>query len=231
MAALSEFDRGRAKTLLRRARMFGLLAAYSTIALEGAPYRRANILSIRHTGPKKTIFLHLGGRDPHACIKFPNEELKNGRRLTERGEELEAVTIRKRAEGDFGPEILSFYRDKIRPLFPEAEKTHCLFPPIEHVGTPETGFQAGTFDIWLAEGSAEIGIPLSSHNFRHGFCSIDINEGRRSMEDLARIMGDTVATIQRFYSWIDGKRSVQAVQQDTARRRAEIVRAREGGRG
>lgn len=50
------------------------------------------------------------------------------------------------------------------------------------------------------------------------------------MEDLARIMGDTVATIQRFYSWIDAKRSVQAVQQDTARRRAEIARAREGRR-
>ncbi|MBL3568880.1 hypothetical protein BV509_21375 [Rhodovulum sulfidophilum] len=231
MAALSNIRCGEAKDLLRRARMFGLLAAYAAIALEGAPYRRKNLLSLRHTGPRKTLLLHLEGRDPQAVIKFPNEELKNGRWLSERGEELEAITIRTRGAGDLGPEILSFYLEKIRPLFPEATRTHCLFPPIERAHTTDSSFLIGTFDIWLAEGSAEIGLPLSSHNFRHGYCSIDINEGRRSMEDLARIMGDTVATIQRFYSWIDAKRSVQAVQQDTARRRAEIVRAREGRRG
>lgn len=224
---LSNLERSRVKDLLRQARMFGLLAGYATIALEAAPYRRQNILSIRHSGPRKTLFLHLEGRDPQAVIKFPNEELKNGRWLTERGEELEAITIRKRGEGDYGPEILSFYLNKIRPLFKEATKTHCLFPPITHAKTTESSFIIGTFNTWLAEGSAEIGLPMSSHNFRHGYCSIDINEGRRSMEDLARIMGDTVATIQRYYSWIDGKRSVQAVQRDTARRRAEIMRARE----
>lgn len=230
MAALSDVARSEAKGLLRRARMFGLLAAYAAIALEGAPYRRQNILSLRHSGPRKTIFLHLGGRDPQAIIKFPNEELKNGRWLAERGEELEAITIRTRGAGDLGPEILSFYLEQILPLFPEAARTHCLFPPIERAHTTDSSFITGTFDLWLAEGSAEIGLPLSSHNFRHGYCSIDINEGRRSMEDLARIMGDTVATIQRFYSWIDAKRSVQAVQQDTARRRAEIAQAREGRR-
>lgn len=231
MGALSDVARGEAKRLLRRARMFGLLAAYAAIALEGAPYRRQNILSLRHSGPRKTLFLHLEGRDPQAVIKFPNEELKNGRWLTARGEELEAITIRTRGAGDLGPVILSFYLEKIRPLFPEAARTHCLFPPIERAHTTDSSFLTGTFDLWLAEGSAEIGLPLSSHNFRHGYCSIDINEGRRSMEDLARIMGDTVATIQRFYSWIDAKRSVLAVQQDTARRRADIVRAREGRRG
>jgi len=229
MAALPEAGRSHAKSVLRRARMFGLLAAYAAIALEGAPYRRQNILSIRHTGPKKTLFLHSEGRDPRVVIKFPNEELKNGRWLTARGEELEAITIRKRGEGDYGTQILFFYLDRIRPLFPGAELSHCLFPPIQNVHAPDTSFLVGTFDTWLAKGSAEIGLPLSSHNFRHGYCSIDINEGRRSLEDLARLMGDTVATIQRFYSWIDGARSVQAVQQDTARRRAEIVRAREGG--
>ncbi|WP_339110137.1 hypothetical protein [Thioclava sp. GXIMD4216] len=228
MGMLSDNARSEAKHLLRRARMFGLLAAYAAIALEGAPYRRQNTLSLRHSGPRKTLRLHLSERDPHAVIKFPNEELKNGKRLSERSEELEAITIRKRGAGDLGPEILSFYLEQIRPLFPEASRTHCLFPPIERAHTTESGFLTATFDVWLAEGSAEIGLPLSSHNFRHGYCSIDINEGRRSMEDLARIMGDTVATIQRFYSWIDAKRSVQAVQQDTARRRAEIVKAREG---
>lgn len=228
MAALPDAKRSRAKHLLRRVRMFGVLAAYAAIALEGAPYRRQNILGVRHTGPRKTIFLHLSGPTPHAIVKFPNEELKNGKWLTERGEELEPVTIEKRDEEDYGPEMLKWYLKEIRPLFPEADKTHCLFPPIEHAPTTETGFLKGTFDIWLAEGSTEIGLPLSSHNFRHGYCSIAINEGRVSMEDLAKIMGDTVATIRRHYAWINAAASVVAVQKDTARRRAERAKARKG---
>lgn len=228
MDSLPENKRSRAKHLLHRARLFGLLAAYAAIALEGAPYRRKNTLSLRHTGPKKTIFLHLTGRNPHAIVKFPNEELKNGDSLTERGDELEAVTIETRGSGDFGPEILKFYLREIRPLFPEGDRTHCLFPPIKHAHTTETGFVHGTLDVWLAEGSAEIGLPLSSHNFRHGYCSIDINEGRRSMEDLAKITGDSVETIQRFYAWINARESVVAVQKDTARRRAGILKSRDG---
>lgn len=228
MAALPDAKRSRAKYLLRRVRMFGVLAAYAAIALEGAPYRRQNILGVRHTGPRKTIFLHLSGPTPHAIVKFPNEELKNGKSLNERGEELEPVTIEKRYEEDYGPEILKWYLKEIRPLFPEADSTHCFFPPIERAPTTETGFLKGTFDIWLAEGSAEIGLPLSSHNFRHGYCSIAINEGRVSMEDLAKIMGDTVATIRRHYAWINAAASVVAVQKDTARRRAERANARKG---
>lgn len=228
MAALPDLGRSRAKYLLRRVRMFGVLAAYATIALEGAPYRRQNILTIRHTGPKKTIHLHLTGRTPHAIVKFPNEELKNGKWLTQRSEELEPVTIQRRYEEDYGPEILKFYLKEIRPLFPEADRTHCLFPPISRARTTGSGFLAGTFDIWLAEGSAEAGLPLSSHNFRHGYCSIAINQGGVSMEDLAKIMGDKVETLRRHYTWINGAASVVAVQKDISRRRAESAKARKG---
>lgn len=231
MAALPDVKRSRAKHLLRRVRMFGVLSAYAAIALEGAPYRRRNILEIRHIGPKKTIFLHLSGPTPHAIVKFPNEELKNGKWLTQRGEQLEPVTIEKRYDEDYGPEILRWYRKEIRPLFPEADKTHCFFPPIEHAHTTETGFLRGTFDVWLAEGSAEIGLPLSSHNFRHGYCSIAINENRVSIEDLAKIMADHVSTLRRHYAWIDSKASILAVQKNTARRRAEAAKARKGAAG
>ncbi|WP_372921560.1 hypothetical protein [Roseovarius sp.] len=228
MKALPDAERYRAKRFLKRARMFGVLAAYAAIALEGAPFRRQNILGIRHTGPKKTIFLHLSGRTPHAILKFPNEELKNGKWLTERGEQLEPVTIQRRYEEDYGPDILTFYLKEIRPLFSEADQTHCLFPPVRQAYTSESGLGTATFDIWLAEGSAKIGLPLCSHNFRHGYCSIAINEGRVSMEDLGKIMGDTVSTLRRHYAWINAAASVVAVQKDFARRRAESARARKG---
>lgn len=229
MAALPPRARSRAKYLLRRVRIFGVLAAYAAIALEGAPYRRQNILGIRHAGPKKTIHLHLSGGSPYAIVKFPNDELKNGKQLTERGEELEPVTIKTRYEQDYGIQILKFYLNEIRPLFPVADQTNCLFPPITCARTTESSLSSATFDIWLAEGSAEVGLPLCSHNFRHGYCSIALNEGRVSIEDLAKTLGDTVETLRRHYAWINGAASVEAVQKDFARRRAESARLRKGG--
>ena len=226
LATLPDKERSSAKAVLRQVRMFGMMAAYAAIALEGAPFRRQNMLSLRHTGPNKTMHLHLGGRTPNVIIKFPNEELKNGRFLSERGEELEPITIEKRGAGDHAVEIIKFYLREIRPLFPEADKTHALFPPLEKAVTSNDGFVAGTFYIWLAETSGAIGLPMNSHNYRHGYCSIDINEGRRSMEDLAKILGDSVAVVQRNYAWINAKQSVLNVQKDTARRRAEILQTR-----
>ena len=52
---------------------------------------------------------------------------------------------------------------------------------------------------------------------------------RRSMEDLAKIIGDTTTTVQNYYAWINKKQSVLNVQQDTARRRAEIMKAQRKG--
>lgn len=226
LAILPDKDRATAKAMLRTVRMFGLMAAYGAVALEGAPFRRQNMLGMRHAGPKKTMHLHLTGRNPHVVIKFPNSELKNGKYLAERGEELEAITIERRGPGDHALEIIGFYLNTIRPLFPEADKTHCFFPPLETATSSDAGFVTGTFYLWLAEASAEIGLPMNSHNFRHGYCSIDINEGRRSVEDLAKILGDTVAVVQRNYAWINAKQSVLNVQRDTARRRADILKAR-----
>ncbi|WP_243614604.1 hypothetical protein [Shimia aestuarii] len=226
LAALPDRERSSVKAALRQVRMFGMMAAYAAIALEGAPFRRQNMLSLRHSGPKKTMHLHLRGRSPHVIIKFPNEELKNGRFLSERGEELEPITIEKRGAGDHAVEIIKFYLSEIRPLFPEADKTHALFPPLEKAVTSNDGFVASTFYIWLAEASGAIGLPMNSHNYRHGYCSIDINEGRRSMEDLAKILGDSVAVVQRNYAWINAKQSVLNVQRDTARRRAKILQER-----
>ena len=215
-----------ARRLLRDARMFGMMAAYTAIALEGSPYRRQNMLSVRHSGPNKTMFLHLSDPSPHLIIKFPNSELKNGKWLSERGEELEAVIIKKRGAGDFGSNIIAFYLSEIRPLFSEANKTHCFFPPLKKAKTTTTGFVKGTFYEWLAEASAEIGLPMNSHNFRHGYCSIDINEGQRSMEDLAKILGDTVAVLQKNYAWINARQSVVNVQRSAAARRTDIMKNR-----
>lgn len=226
LKTLPKQDRTKVKFLLKKARMFGLMAAYSAIALEGAPFRRMNMLTLRHSGPNKTMHLNFSGSTRRIIIKFPNDELKNGVRLSERGEQLEPIEIVRRGKGDVALDIIEFYLREIRPLFPEADKTHCFFPPLTQAKNAEDGFNKGTFYLWLAEASAEIGLPMTSHNYRHGYCSIDINEGRRSMEDLAKILGDTVAVVQRNYAWINSKQSVENVQRDVAQRRTMIAKAK-----
>ena len=225
MQMLSEKERGVAKMHLNRVRMFGTVATYAAIALEGSPFRRQNMLSIRHKGLNKTLFDHIKSRDPHVVIKFPNSELKNHLALDARGEELEPIEIRTRDDGDHGLQIITWYLAKVRPLFPEAAHTDHLFPHIKR-STNVNHLSKGTFGNWLEAASAEIGLRLTSHKFRHGYCSIEINYGNRSFEDLAKVLGDSPATVRRNYAWIDGQQSVANVQNDVAARRAEIARQR-----
>jgi integrase len=227
MVALPRKRRSVARRLLRRARVFGLLAAYTAIALEGAPYRRTNMLRLRHTGQRKTFFDHLTGPDPHAVIRIPNEELKNGLALTAAGEDLPPLTLRAIAETDRAPEILKFYLKNIRPLFPGDAHSESLFPPVIPQADPAAGLPKGTFDIWLAEASAEIGLPMTSHHFRHGFVTLALEYGTATARELAVVMGHTTtATLLTFYAFLDREKGQMRVQTDVAGRRAEAAARR-----
>jgi hypothetical protein len=46
------------------------------------------------------------------------------------------------------------------------------------------------------------------------------------MEDLAKILGDTVAVIQKNYAWINSRQSVVNVQRSAADRRANLMKNR-----
>ena len=171
-----------ARRLLKRARKFGVVAAFAAIELEGAPFREENTLGLMKSGAGQTFFDHSKGADPHFRIVIPNELLKNGRQMTERGEELPPVHIRRRGTADAGVEILNFYLERIRPLFPRAALCGALFPSLE-ADSPH--LQANTFSNWLLDASIECGLPMTSHNFRHGRCSIEINDDPNCIEELA----------------------------------------------
>lgn len=219
LATLSTARRRIAKRHLQTAQRFGLMAAYSAIAIEGAPLRRSNQLSLRWTGPRKTFHDHLRDKKaPRAIIRIPVEELKNKKALLERGEELEPIEIRRRSSASCAVEILRWYLEKIRPLFGGAIGSDCLFPPLAPARVITEGLCIGTFDKWIASCSSEIGFPLTSHNYRHGQCTLYLADGKGSIEDLARLLGDRPETIKRYYGWIDSARSHARVQDDIARR-------------
>jgi hypothetical protein len=218
MRQLPAKRRGRAKKLIGRARRFGTCAAFAAIELEGAPLREDNTLSLTRSGPKQTFFDHATGDQPHYRIVIPNEMLKNGDTLTERGEELPPVIIEKRGPDDVALQILKFYFARIRPLFPRARASNAVFPSVE-ADAPYLGDR--TFSNWLLSCSIEIDLRLTSHNFRHGLCSIQINDDPNCVEDLAVLLGDQPETVRKYYAFLKRDAVLSRMQDTIAERRAK----------
>jgi hypothetical protein len=219
-AKLQELPRARrcrAKALLRRARMFGVCAAFAAISLEGAPFRQENTLGLLLSGPEATFFDHSRERDPYFSIMIPNELLKNGKYLTQRGETLPPIYMRREGPDDLAVPILRFYKHRIRPLFPKHRTTSALFPSL---GCKGRHFCNKTFGKWLHECSIEIGLPLTSHNFRHGRCTIEINDDPACIDRLALYLGDKPETIRKYYAFLDVGKIVEGLQSNVASRRA-----------
>ncbi|MER2510356.1 MAG: hypothetical protein ABTQ27_16625 [Amaricoccus sp.] len=218
MRRLSARKRGRAKKLITRARQLGTCAAFAAIELEGAPLREENTLALTRSGPKQTFFDHATGEEQHYRIVIPNEMLKNGKALTERGEELPPIILEKRGPDDVALPILKFYFDRIRPLFPRARSSNAVFPSVTADAPHLLG---GTFSNWLLSCSIEIELRQTSHNFRHGHCSIQINDDPSCIEELAVFLGDQPKTIRKYYAFLNKVVLLGKVQTSVAQRRAK----------
>ena len=197
--------------------MFGVCAAYAAIELEGAPFRKANTLGLTRSGSKRTFFEHATTSTPHYCILIPNELLKNGDALTRRNQSMPPILLSDDDPGAFAFAILTFFLERIRPLFPGAASSNALFPPIE---AHHSHLVDKTFGRWLLECSSEIALPLKSHNFRHGLASIMINEDPGCIEQIAMLLGDHPATVARYYAFLDRQRSLTKMQKERNARRA-----------
>jgi len=206
--------------------MFGAIAAFAAIALEGAPFRRSNILGLRYRGHERTFFSHLSEPDPFCVIEIPNHEVKNGPSLDLRGKTLPRIELRKWEDGpqDYAPEILAWYLETVRPLFGGAAETETLFPPVMNAHPqPRDHIAKGTFDLWLAHCSAEIDLPLTSHRFRHARCSIALEFAECSLPELADYLGDAHDTIGNYYAFIDRDRAAKRHQQNISNRRRRYL--------
>jgi integrase len=200
--------------------MFGVCAALAAIELEGAPFRKSNALDLTTEGKPTTFFLPTKAEEPRYTIIIPNALLKNGDFLTLRSEELPPITIEEKCDSDHGVRILTWYFKEIRPLFPDWQRTSHLFV------APRGGggrLPTATFDRWLLECSAEIGLPMTPHNFRHGYVSLQYNDDRSSLPELAILLGDAESTLRKHYAFIDRMRTARDLQENVRQRRAKRV--------
>ncbi|WP_417480593.1 hypothetical protein [Maricaulis maris] len=208
---LSPEQSGLAKTLLRQARMYGVCAAFSAIELEGAPFRKSNVIrDLRLAGHPQTFFDHRNDLSrPRLEIHIPNELLKNGEAMTKRNQHMPRFVFERGGLGGDGFRILSFYLSRIRPLFGGATLSDHLFPALEN---EDRHLVISTFDGWLAHCSAAIGLHMLPHNFRHGLCSIEINDDPTCYPELEAVTGDSEATLRRYYAFIDTLRRIRTLQ-------------------
>ncbi|MGJ8546660.1 MAG: hypothetical protein ACSHWZ_14535 [Sulfitobacter sp.] len=213
-------ERARLATrLLDQARMYGVCAAFAAIELEGAPFRKSNVINdLKLFGHPQTFFDHRDDKlNPRYEVYFPNELLKNGQAMTRRSQYLPRFTFEKGGLGCEGFRILSFYLSKIRPLFPGADHSDHVFPALHAETRP---LVLSTFDGWLAACSASIGLYLLPHNFRHGVCTLEIFHDPTCFEELETLTGDTTATLRQHYAFIDRERQSRSLQQKRFDRRA-----------
>ena len=223
---LSKEGRRLASRFLRRARMFGTCAAFAAIELDGAPFRKSNVLDdLLMAGHPQTFFDHR--RDPHSPrieIHIPTDLLKNGDAMRKRGQSMPRFKFYKIGHGSDAHRILSFFLDNIRPLFCGAGHSSLVFPAIE----PKShSLVTQTFDGWLAECSTEIGLPLTAHNYRHGVCSIEVYYDPNCYAELETVTGDTETTLRRFYAFVDAERRIRQFQARRYERRASRTESQE----
>ncbi len=180
---------------------FGMLAAYSAIALWGIPLRIENMRSLRHLGPRPNLVLPQRARQK-ARLQIPKEAVKN------------RVDINAHlAEGPTrGLEVVEWYLEHIRPRVPWASRSEYLFPGYK-------GQRIGDRSLrnWLQHHARDLGIPMSPHNYRHGLASLWLRSRPGDYSGAARLLCNSPATVRTYYAWIDHDAEMVNVQAEVAR--------------
>lgn len=182
---------------IEEVRSIGSVAALCALETRGAPIRIENALGLAIRG--QDITFHLPSRmTDHATITLSPEHTKND-------SEIWAPINRGNLNG---LEVIEWYMDKVRPLYPDADRSDFLFPAIEARGS----LPYETFLGWFKRETRAVGLPMTPHNFRHGLASllIEANPGRWDL--LERLLDDTVGTARKNYGWVNKRTQRSEVQ-------------------
>ena len=182
---------------------FGILAAYSAIALWGLPLRIANMRDLRHLGPRPNLVLPQRVRGK-ARLQIPKELVKN------------RVDINAHlAQGPTrGLEVVEWYLEHIRPRIPWADRSEYLFPGYNGKRISDKALRN-----WLQHHSRDLGIPMSPHNYRHGLASLWLRSRPGDYSGAARLLCNSPATVRAYYAWIDHEAEMINVQAELANNR------------
>jgi hypothetical protein len=174
---------------MQNVRQLGTCAAACAIEWAGRPIRMANVLSLRLQGSRRNFFTPDQGRATYSFTLFA-DETKSGK------DEPETPLNAKLG----GPKVLIWYLKNIRPLFPHYASSIYLFPGVEHPGQQ---LGRGTFDGWFQRAASAAELPMTFHQWRHGYASLMLAVNWGNLPFAAQMLGNTEGVCARNYGWID----------------------------
>lgn len=180
-------------------RSMGVAAAASAIEFAGRPIRLSNVLGLRFKGPDANFFLPGRGKEEFSFL-LTAESTK--------ARVKQPLTVLSKAL--HGPQVLAWYLQNIRPLFEHAAVNSYLFPA---VSDPSAGLDKRVFDRWFQRAATTAGLPMTFHNFRHGYATILLSENWNNLTIAADMLGNTPEVCRRNYAFID-KQEVYRTGQD-----------------
>ena len=177
-----------------KARQLGTCAAACAIEYAGRPIRMANCLGLRLKGSRMNFFRPEPGH-PEWGFFLAADETKSGQK-----EPMTAIR-----EALYGPQVLAWYLNRIRPMFPHADDSIYLFPA---VGTASRPLDKGTFDRWFQRAASAADLPMTFHKWRHGYASLLLSADWGNLPQAAQLLGNTAAVCARNYAWIDEEKLI-----------------------
>ncbi|APE43249.1 hypothetical protein BOO69_07330 [Sulfitobacter alexandrii] len=185
-------------TEINRVRQLGTSAAACAIEVAGRPIRLGNVLGLRLYGSRQ----NLSTKDPNYSFTLYADETKSGKD--------EPKTPLVAALG--GPKVMAWYLKKIRPLFPHHETNIYLFPAIMTAGKRLCD---KTFDAWFQRAASAADLPMTFHQWRHGYASLLLSANWNNLPLAAEMLGNTPGVCAKNYAWIDKERLILKGQAET----------------
>ncbi|WP_417248703.1 hypothetical protein [Celeribacter sp.] len=203
-------DKPLTRPKLRDARRLATCAAFSALEIRGAGLRKGSALTAQCSGVHQNFFRKTIDENKIFELRIAQKDMK--------GEYVELPPIYIRDDKYCGYDVLDWYLKTARPLFDFANPDFCkeqkcaqathLFVS-EQSAKPLSG---SMLHKWLTRSSAEIGLPMYPHNFRHGFASLLLARSWSNRGRAAAYLGCSVGVLDTYYGWIDKRQKLEEVQ-------------------
>ena len=203
-------DKPLTKSQLRAARRFSTCAAFAALEIRGAGLRKGSALAVECDGVRQNLFRKTMGEKKIFELRIAQKDMK--------GEYVELPPIHIRDDKYCGYEVLDWYLKAARPLFGFADPDYCEEKECAlatHLFVSERSARplAGSMLYkWITRSSAEIGLPMFPHNFRHGFATLLLARNWSNRGRAAAYLGCSVGVLDTYYGWIDKRQKLEEVQ-------------------
>ncbi|TNF21584.1 MAG: hypothetical protein EP318_06420 [Rhodobacteraceae bacterium] len=203
-------DKPLTKTQLRAVRRLGTCAAFAALEIRGAGLRKGSALSAECAGVNQNFFRRTMNDKNIFELRIARKNMK--------GEYVELPPIHVRDDKYCGYEVLNWYLTTARPLFNYANPQFCKEEKCAmatHLFVSEQSakpLDGAMLYKWFTRSSADIGLPMYPHNFRHGFATLLLARSWSNRGRAAAYLGCSVGVLDTYYGWIDKQQKLEEVQ-------------------